>query len=240
MTCRRFKRHLVLDLYEELSEKDRRKLRSHLERCPACRRELEETRTALERMEIEPARAVPEPDWDASWRSIEAGLEPGRTAPVRKALLPRWAYAAAALAGLFILGIAVGRYWRPSDTGTIGGLTRGTDILSPTAIRSALGSYFEDVEPLLTSYSNDGSADKGEAHLTIDREAARTLLVQNLLLKRALARKDPRLADLLDDLRFILTEIANLRSQNSETPSDLKKAIHERQVLTRVRRWDKI
>jgi len=239
MTCRRFKRHLVLDLYDELSERERRRLESHLERCPACRKELEETREALSRMDSGPARAVPEPDWDKSWRAIEAGLAPGRLAPGRKGLLPRWVYAAAVLAGLFILGIAVGRYWLPSGSAPAR-LAPGADILSPTALRTALGSYFEDVEPLLTSYSNNGSAGTSESHLTIDREAARALLVQNLLLKRALARKDPRLADLLDDLRFILTEISNLKSQNSETPSDLKKAIHERQVLNRVRRWDKI
>jgi len=239
MTCRRFKRHLILELYDELSAKDRRKLHSHLDRCASCREELESTREALGRLDRAPSGPVPEPDWERSWRAIDAGLEPARRVPGGKVFVPRWAYAAAGLAVLFILGIAVGRYWLPSGPSPNSGAAGG-EILSPAAIQNAVGRHFDDVEPLLAAYSNNGLTGKGEAHFMNDREAAQTLLVQNLLLKRALARKDPKLADLLDDLSFILTEIANLKSQNAETPSALKNVINQRQVLSRVRRWDKI
>jgi hypothetical protein len=73
-----------------------------------------------------------------------------------------------------------------------------------------------------------------------DREIARSLLVQNLLLKRALARKNPNLADLFDDLGMILTEIANLQGQDTATPAALKDVIRQRQVLSRIRRLEKI
>ena len=239
MTCRRFKRHLILELYDELSVKDRRKLHSHLDRCASCREELESTREALGRLDRAPSGPVPEPDWERSWRAIDDGLEPARRVPGKKVFAPRWVYAAAGLAVLFIMGIAVGRYWFPSGPSP-NGRAAGADILSPAAVQGALGRHFDDVEPMLAAYSNNGSADKSEAHFMNDREAAQALLVQNLLLKRALARKDPKLADLLDDLSFILTEIANLEKQNVETPSALKNVINQRQVLSRVRRWDKI
>lgn len=239
MTCRRFKRHLILELYDELSARDRRKLHSHLDRCASCREELELTREALGRLDRAPSGPVPEPDWERSWRMIEAGLEPARRVRGRRLFLPGWAYAAAGLAVLFILGIAVGRYWLPSGSSP-NARAALADILSPAAIRSALGSHFEDVEPLIAAYSNNGSAEKGKDHLLTDREAAQALLVQNLLLKRALARKDPKLADLLDDLSLVLTEIANSKGWDATAPAALKDVINGRQVLTRVRRWNKI
>lgn len=239
MTCRRFKRHLILELYDELSAKDRQKLSAHLDRCASCREELETTREALGRLDRAPAGPSPEPDWERSWRTIEGGLEPSRRPRAWMPALPRWAYAAAGIAVLFILGIAVGRYWLPSGPMPDHGIPI-VEILSPTAIPTVLGRHFDDVEPLLASYSNNGSAAKGESRLVTDRQVAQTLLIENLLLKRALARKNPALVDLLDDLSLILTEISNLKTQNTETPSDLKDVINQRRVLSRVRRWDKI
>ena len=239
MTCRRFKRHLILDLYEELSAGDRRKLHAHLDRCASCRDEIQATRDAMEEFGRAPARPAPEPDWERSWRAIEDGLEPS-SRPRRAWLsaLPRWSYAAAGLAVLFILGIAVGRYWLPRGSAPDG--LASAPVLSAAAIENALGRHFDDVEPLLASYANDGSAAGAGDHITIDREAAQTLLVQNLLLKRALARKNPQLADLLDDLSLVLTEIANRKALTPGDPAGLKDVIDRRQVLSRVRRWDKI
>jgi hypothetical protein len=241
MTCRRFKRHLILDLYEELSDRDRRRLHAHLDRCAACRDEVRSTRAALEEIGRASARPAPEPDWDRAWRAVEDGLEPARLRPRRSWLpaLPRWSYAAAGVAVLFFLGIAVGRYWLPNGGPAPDGLA-SAPILSAAAIESALGRHFDDAEPLVASYANDGSAAGNGDRVTIDREAAQALLVQNLLLKSALARKNPRLADLLDDLGLVLTEIANLRAHGPGDPPDLKDVIDRRQVLSRVRRWDKI
>lgn len=241
MTCRRFKRSLILDLYEELSDRDRRRLHAHLDRCASCRAELEATRAALDEVGRPPAGPAPEPDWEKSWRAVERGLEPPRrrTMLSRLPALPRWSYAAAGLAVLFILGIAVGRYWLPRGSAPEGAFA-SSDILAPAAIQDVLGRHFEDAEPLLASYANDESARRGAESVTIDREAAQALLVQNLLLKRALARNSPQLADLLDDLGLVLTEIANRKAHGPDAPSGLKDVIDRRQVLTRVRRWDKI
>jgi hypothetical protein len=153
------------------------------------------------------------------------------------AAVPRWAYASLAVAALFILGLAVGRYWLPSRP--IGPLTARAESLSPSAIQSLLASYREDITPVLLDYSNDGRAQDRQAALLSDRRIAASLLVQNMLLKRALAQKDPALAELFDDLGMILTEISNLKSHDTATPASLKDVINQRQVLSRVRRLEK-
>ncbi|MBN2206487.1 MAG: zf-HC2 domain-containing protein [Candidatus Aminicenantes bacterium] len=242
MTCRRFKRHLILDLYEELSDRDRRRLRAHLDRCAACRADLQATRAALDEVGRTPAGPIAEPDWEKSWRAVERGLEPSRRRPRTAAWLPAlpgWAYAAAGLAVLFVLGIAVGRYWLPTGPAPDAAFAAG-EILSPAAIQGALGRHLDDVEPLLASYANNGSAAWGEDRIAIDRETAQSLLVQNFLLKRALARENPQLAELLEDLGLVLTEVANRRQEDPERPAGLKDVIDQRQVLSRVRRWAKI
>jgi anti-sigma-K factor RskA len=238
MTCQRFKKDMLMDSYGELNEKKRRRLKRHLSRCASCREEFEMTRKILASLESAPAESAPQADWEGSWNAIEAGLQPAGRRPRLPAVLPRWAYAPLALAVLFILGIAVGRYWWPwRQAAPVMAKTR---VLSPAAARVMLSRYFEDVMPVLLDYAHNGTRSGKEGLLLSDREMARSLLVQNLLLKRALAQKNPTLADLLDDLGMILTEIANLQSRDTTTPASLKNVIHQRQVLTRIRRLETI
>ena len=238
MTCRRFKKDMLMDIYGELSEKRSRRLKRHVSRCASCRQEVEMTRKVLATLEAAPAESAPQADWEKNWTAIQAGLQ---TLPRRHralAVLPRWAYAALALAGLFILGLAVGRYgwpWRPASP-----VAARFRTLSPVAERILLSRYFEDVMPILLDYAHNGTTSETEELLLTDREIARSLLVQNLLLKRALARQNPTLADLFDDLGMILTEVANLKSDDTATPGALKNVINQRQILSRIRRLEKI
>lgn len=237
MTCRRFKKEMLMDIYGELRDKKRRRLDAHLSRCPSCREELEMTREVLGSLDQPRPEAVPEADWERSWRTIEAGQGPSRRAPRFLAAVPRWAYASLAVAALFILGLAVGRYWLPSRP--VGPITARMKTLSPAAVQTLLAAYREDVTPVLLDYANDGSAQDRQAARLSDRRIAASLLVQNMLLKRALAQKDPALADLFDDLGMILTEISNLKSHDTATPASLRDVINQRQVLPRVRRLEK-
>ena len=240
MTCRRFKKDMVVDIYGELNEKGHRRLEGHLARCASCREEFETTRKVLSSMEKAPAESTPEVNWERNWNTIEAGLEPaGRRSRFLPAL-PRWAYAPLALAVLFILGLAVGRYWWPWRPASPPSFAIKTRTMSPAAAQALLSRYFEDVKPILLDYTHDGAKPGSKGLLPTDREMVRSLLVQNVLLKRALARKNPTLADLLDDLGMILTEIANLQSQDATTPESLKNVINERRVLSRMRRLEKI
>lgn len=237
MTCRRFKKEILMEIYGELRDKKRRSLDAHLSHCPSCREELEMTREVLDSLDRTRPEAVPEADWERSWRAVETGLGPSRRAPRFLASVPRWAYASLAVAALFVLGLAVGRYWWPSRP--VGPITARTETLSAAAVQTLLARYREDITPVLLDYANDGSGQDRRSDLLSDRRIAASLLVQNMLLKRALAQKDPALAELFDDLGMILTEISNLKNQDTATPASLRDVINQRQVLPRIRRLER-
>jgi hypothetical protein len=240
MTCRRFKKDMAVNIYGELNEKRRRRLEGHLARCASCREEFETTRKALSSVDKAPAEPAPEIDWERNWRAVEAGLErTGRRSGFFPAL-PRWVYASLVVAVLFLLGLAVGRYWWPWRPASPPPFEVNTRAISPAAAQTLLSQYFEDVKPILLDYAHNGAKPGSEGFLLAEKEMVRSLLVQNVLLKRALARKNPTLADLLDDLGMILTEIANLQGQNTTTPESLKDVIKERRILSRMRRLEKI
>ncbi len=238
MTCRRFKKDMLLEVYGELDARRRSGLESHLDKCDSCRRELETTRRVLASLDEAQPGPAPEADWDRSWKAIEASLEtrPKRTAP-RTAFLPRWAFAPLALAALFVLGIFVGRYALPGRTGRA---ATPTATLSPAAVETLLGRYFDSVMPVLLDYSNDGKTPAKAGALMTDRQVASSLLVENMLLRRALARKNPQLADLFDDIDMILTDISHLRQNDTTATASLRETINRRQVLDRIRRFEQI
>jgi len=238
MTCRRFKKNMLMDIYGELRDGARRRLEAHLSRCASCREEFEKTRKALASLESASTPPAPEVDWERSWTAVQAGLEPAGRRLRSRPVFPRWATVPLTLAVLFAAGLVVGRYFWPSRPEAPVLAKAGT--LSPEAERMVLARFFEDVRPVLLDYANDGTRPRNEGMLLTDREIARSLLVENLLLKRALARSNPALADLFDDLNLILTEIANLRSLDAATPAGLKDVINRRQVLSRIRRLEKI
>jgi len=238
MTCRRFKKNMLMDIYGELRDSARRRLEAHLSRCASCREEFETTRKALTSLKSASTPPAPEVDWERSWTAVQAGLEPaGRRLWSRRGF-PRWAAVPVTLAVLFAAGLIIGRYFWPSRPETPVLARRGA--LSPEAERMVLARFFDDVKPVLLDYAHDGTRPRNESLLLTDREVARSLLVQNLLLKRTLARRNPTLADLFDDLQMILTEIANLQSRDESTPASLKDVINGRQVLSRIRRLEKI
>jgi hypothetical protein len=240
MTCRKFKKDMVVNIYGELNGKKRRRLEAHLARCASCREEFELTRKALSSLNKAPAGPAPEIDWERNWRAIEAGLEPTGRRPRFLPALPRWVYAPVVVAVLFILGLAVGRYWWPWRPASPPPFEVNTRAISPAATQTLLSKYFEDVKPILLDYAHNGAKPGSEGFLLAEKEMVRSLLVQNVLLKRALARKNPTLAGLLDDLGMILTEIANLQGQDTTTSESLKDVINERRILSRMRRLEKI
>jgi hypothetical protein len=240
MTCRRFKKDMLLEVYGELEARRRRRLEGHLEKCDSCRRELETTRRVMASLDALPSEATPEADWDRSWKAIEATIEtrPSRALP-RRAFLPRWAFAPLALAALFVLGVFVGRFTQPGRPGPVPA-ARLAGKLSPAAVETLLGRYFDSVTPVLLDYSNDGTTPATAGSLRTDRREAASLRVENLLLRRALARRNPALADLFEDLDMILTDISHLRRDDPSATESLRETINRRQVLDRIRRFDQI
>jgi len=238
MMCQRFKKDMLMELYGELESKRRRRLERHLAACAACRREFEATRDILTLLGSTEFASAPEPDWDRSWEKIEAGLDLAR--PVRMPFITssRWVYTSVALVVLFVVGIIVGRYILPSRTGIPA--ESHVERLSPTALRTVLSSYFEAVTPLLLDYAHYSPIPAKNSVFLSDQKAAESLLVENMLLRRALAPRDQVLAKIFEDLDLILTDISHLKNGDAWTSALLKDAIKNRQVLDRIRRFEKL
>jgi hypothetical protein len=114
MTCRKVRKLVPLFAGDDLGPRRTRAIRSHIDACPACRRELGELREALARFKAA-AKEEGVPDWsEGEWKALmvrAAGGAPGR--PEEKGgasshvAWPRWAAASAlgALLGVIVLSV---------------------------------------------------------------------------------------------------------------------------------------
>lgn len=114
MTCRKVRKLMPLFAGDDLGPRRTRAVRSHVDACPACRRELEELREALARIKAA-AKEEAVPDWSESeWKALmvrATGEMPGSRKEERsvntRVAWPRWAAASAAgvLVGFVILSV---------------------------------------------------------------------------------------------------------------------------------------
>jgi anti-sigma factor RsiW len=153
MTCRKARKLMPLFAGDDLGPQRTQAVRAHVDTCPACRRELEELRTALARFR---AAAMDEivPDWgEAEWKALmvratrgtprvgeEKGLRGGR------ALWPRWAAASTlgALIGLVVLSVLFrgpgpGPAERPEPPLALTDAGRAQDVVSMTMVSQETG-----------------------------------------------------------------------------------------------------
>ncbi len=108
MTCKIVQKYLPLLAGGDLAARKERRLLAHLDRCPGCRAELEEYRSALRRLKAA-AREEGAPDWTpAEWKALmvraagQAAKGKGATAGLR----PRWALASGVTAVLLLAALA--------------------------------------------------------------------------------------------------------------------------------------
>jgi hypothetical protein len=233
MDCKKAKNNITLYLYGELDEEDRASLQQHLQECRSCAEELDYTKKVFKLLdEYQPAPAH-EPNWESSWQRIQSGI--ARTPAKDKArLFPRWrwVYAGSAIVAVLIIGIIIGKYWLAPSPQPI--QTKLPTTILPAALPPTLSSHLEDLKPLLLEYAHYTPGEQGTKTMIVDEKIVRGLLLQNLLLKRRLAEKDPAAAELLDDLDLVLKEIANQPSQDRQAPSQIKDLINKRGILFKM------
>jgi hypothetical protein len=188
-------------------------LRSHLEECSTCRGEFERVQQLLK--QIEPVE-VPEPPAffeEKTWLNLRDRL-PAQRGGARRWFLapPRWAVAGI-VAVLLAAAFLAGRYMRPKappDTAGAAPVNRQQVVLV------AVGDHLERSQMLLVEIMNNDAVTG--ADLSNEQRQARDLLDANHLYRvSAESAGDPRVAQLLDELGRVLTEIAN-------SPSDLSHA----------------
>jgi hypothetical protein len=177
----------------------------------------------------------------------------------RPFVVPRWrrAFAGAALIAVLAAGIIIGRFgfWpaaRPEGgdaqaaaAGAVGASSAATTLTAapptgapvnggPNGIRPTFVSHLDDLKPILLDYAHYVPGEKTEGRVVVEEAALRTLMLQNVLLKRRLAEKDPAAADLLDDLDLILKEIVDRGSKDPTSPAQIRDLIEKRDVLFKM------
>ncbi len=229
MRCKSFKEKIILHQYGELEDEERIALETHLEECPECAKDFAYTQKVFRALEDTRAEALPETDWEKSWQSIDTHILPKPRSTKRIFLFPRWAYAAAAVLIIFIAGIITGRFWLPSEAPSPAGTT-----VSQAYVEQSLQHYLEDLRPVLVEYANYNPEEKGQETIVMDKKVARSLLIQNLLLRNIVAKTDPSLLPFLDDVDIVLKEISNLETDDKQTPALIKDLIHDREILFKM------
>ena len=98
----------------------------------------------------------------------------------------------------------------------------------------ALNEYIEELKPVLIEYANYAASNEREETVLMDKKFVRGLLIQNLLLKDLVAKSNPSIIPLIEDLDIILKELSNMQTGDRETPSLIKELIHEREILFKI------
>jgi hypothetical protein len=229
MRCEKFKEKIILYLYDELDKKSSGELKNHVKKCPECAKELEYTQKLFELVEETQKEDIPDANWEKCWSRINEKV----SAPQKKTKkhfwhFPKWAYTTAALVCVLIIGIIMGRRaFTPGFKANLtAGETKGVFYLS-------LQEHFDDLKPLLTEYAHYRE-DKGKGAVTLDRKVAEDLLIQNILLKRMAAEKNPTARQLLEDIELILREMTNMGENGTATPLKIKEYINNQGLLSSI------
>lgn len=241
MNCKDARQAIVLEHYDELPDEAGKRLEEHIRACPDCAADRTETRRVLALVTARRTEFVPEFDPEPSWRMIRAGIQsPQPAGRFFLAPIPRWAWAGAGLAFVLVAGILIGRFGFQSAPDPMA--ARGEETVSVAApaatpapsIRPALASHLEDLRPVLLDFANSVRKETPGPEIVIDQRLLRGLLLQNILLRRALDGNDPAAAELLDDLDLVLKEILNGKGPGGASPAQVRDLILDRSILFRM------
>jgi hypothetical protein len=248
MNCKKALELMVLDLYGENGAAEKARLEEHLRGCTACAAEKAEMRRLFTLLDEHKPEDAPAADWEKAWKGIQAGIsgKPAdwRLSPApRPFFAPRWrrAFAGAALVLVLAAGIIIGRFGfgpspRPGGSGAQAAAAAAAmpTVPAPNGIRPAFAAHLDDLKPILLDYAHYVPGEKTEGRVYVDEAALRTLMLQNVLLKRKLAERDPAAADLLDDLDLILKVIVDRGSNSAKSPAEIRDLIEKRDVLFKM------
>ncbi|HEY6347841.1 MAG TPA: hypothetical protein VI636_00385 [Candidatus Angelobacter sp.] len=206
---------IVLHCYGDALEG--REIENHLQSCTQCRAEFAEMRAFLAEI---PATPVPEPPVyleEKLWLNLRDRLSEEKQLVWRGFFAPRRWTAIGAVAVLVIAAFFAGRFWPHSIAAQ--NLPESVQVNPERVVLVAVGDHLERSQILLVEIMNANPKDV--ADFSEERQQARNLLDDNRLY-RVSAQQDgkPAVANLLDELERVLTEVAN--SPEQMTPGDVK------------------
>jgi len=232
MACKKYKykEKIVLHLYGELGENDAKDLMAHIEGCADCAEEFAYTQKVFQVLDETKTDDVPEANWEKCWNTIDVGIQGKERKKKNFFLFPGWAYASAALVFVFVVGFFFGRiaFFRPGKSSTV--QLEG----SQSAMHPSIQEHFESLKPVLVEYANY-TASPENGTITIDKNIIRSLIIQNILIKRLIADDDPSIKEILEDVDLVLREIANQEGDDAHTLSMIKELIQDRGILYEIK-----
>ncbi len=225
MACKKFKEKIILNLYGELGEEETKKLMEHVKVCAECAEDFEYTQKVFHVLDETKTEKVPEANWEKCWNMIDEEIHRKERKEKRFLLFPKWAYVSAALIIVFGVGLFIGRLvFQPVQS------TSTATESTPSALYPSIQEHFESLKPVLIEYANyTSSAEDGS--ITVDKDLIRNLIIQNILLKRMIAEKNPSVKQLLEDVDLVLREIANHEEEDPDSLSMIKELIQETGIL---------
>ena len=225
---------LLLDFYDEGTEADRRRVRTHLEQCDRCRALDEELRAVLTAVDRAPITEPPSGFEREMWARIEPLLPVRRTRRTRwSGMMPRLAIAAS-IAVLVVAAFAAGRAW-DRQTPELPDRAGDQQSINERLLRAEVEDHLERSQRVLVELVN---ADyQVEAPIAGDRARAADLVAAGRLYRRSAEQiGDSEIGGLLEDLERVLVEVANGPADMSATDlARLGRRIEHRDLLFRVR-----
>lgn len=230
MNCRKAEKKMIFSLSNDLDPRRQQALEAHLRDCPSCRRKYEETKKDLEWLSGLPGRR-PDFDWNRSWNVIQTRLRQNPWARELRILRVRRMLQAAAVLGIFLLGIMIGRHvLLPPRT------DRSLQPYEQDITSRLIRQHLEEVGTALLEYKNRGSLATDQQILVLEKQKASFLLFQNRTLQAFLEESvDPSVAELLNDLEILLYETANFEAGSPETHAFIKTLIRDKEIFFRIR-----
>jgi hypothetical protein len=226
MKCHRIRQNIVLDLYGELKTNEKDGLEKHIAECSACASDYAYSKKVFEALEEAEKEEIPEPQWDTSWAKINTSIQNKPQRQRAFLVFPKWAYAAAGVLCIFLLGIFAGRFWFPAAQETVQAADTFQDDFQQT-----LKIHFEELKPVLLQMANYTAEENGEGTVMLDRKIIQSLIIQNILLKSLIVGQNPTAEQILEDVELVLRELANMEEGDSRTKSMVKELIDEREIL---------
>jgi len=229
MKCEKFRKNMILYLYGELDKKSAEELKDHIKKCPDCAREMEYTEKVFDLVEETKTEDIPDADWEKCWSRIDKKVSVlDKKREKYFDFFPKWAAAAAAFICILIIGFVIGRttFIPGGDKITVAGE-------SQDAFQLSLQEHFDSLKPLLIEYAHYGE-DRDSNKVILDKKYVEELLIQNILLKRLAAEKNPDARQLLEDIELILREITNMDKNGTSSPLMIKEYINNQGILNAV------
>lgn len=206
---------IVLHCYGDAS--DSQSVERHLASCAQCRGEFEKTKAFLAEI---PLTVVPEPPTyleEKLWLNLRDQLAEHKQSAWAGFLSPAKWTEIGAVAVLVIATFLAGRFW--PHHGEVRNTQESVQVNPERVVLVAVGDHLERSQILLVEIMN--ADPKDAADFSEERQQARSLLDDNRLYRlSAMQNGKPGVANLLDELERVLTEVAN--SPTEMTAGDVK------------------